>query len=167
MTPDTEYRLIPLTQNQFAIVDSDLYDHYMQWKWHAAWNACTRSFYARRNSRTLGGKRHFIFLHREILGLVYGDPMSGDHIDGNTLDNRRSNLRKADRYQNARNYPKPRNNTSGYKGVSLHKMTGRWQAYIGINGKFTYLGLFDNPEDASAARNAAAVSYHGEFARME
>lgn len=87
-----------------------------------------------------------------------------DHRNRNRLDNRIQNLRAADHRQNQRNQPSYRNNTSGIKGVSWHKLTGKWMAGIRVNGKRMHLGLFASKHDAGAAYMNAAKRYHGEFA---
>lgn len=82
-------------------------------------------------------------------------PMTGeqmDHIDGDTTNDRPSNLRLVSNKINSRNQKKRCTNSSGYTGVSLH--SGRYCAYIDINGKHIYLGRFDSPEEAYAARQA-------------
>jgi hypothetical protein len=91
--------------------------------------------------------------------------MDIDHINGDGLDNRWSNLRLATRAENIRNSRTKATNTSGFKGVSWHKRDRKWQAHIKINGRSKNLGLFEAPEDAHAAYVAAAQKYHGEFAR--
>ncbi|MDT9719147.1 HNH endonuclease [Paenibacillus sp. ClWae2A] len=102
-------------------------------------------------------------LHRWIL-----DPPSDmcvDHINHDTLDNRRSNLRIATKAQNSQNREgAPDDNTSGLKGVSWHKRDKRWRAFIGINRKYKHLGYFNSKEEAAAAYNRAASFYFGEFA---
>lgn len=90
-----------------------------------------------------------------------------DHINGNTLDNRRSNLRVVTRTQNNQNVTIRKHNKSGYKGVSLEKKTGRWVAVIQANNKRIHLGTFDTPEEAYAAYCEAAKKYHGKFARFD
>lgn len=89
-----------------------------------------------------------------------------DHINLNKSDNRVENLRLASRSQNRSNTRAYKNSASGQKGVSLHGMTGRWQASISANGKQKYLGLFDNRDDAVVAYACAANEMHGEFARV-
>lgn len=88
-----------------------------------------------------------------------------DHRDTDKTNNRWSNLREATVAQNSHNVSKRSRNKSGYKGVSKHTQTGRWEAKIAVSGKHKYLGLFANKEDAVAAYAAAASQMHGEFAR--
>jgi len=86
-----------------------------------------------------------------------------DHINGNSLDNRRINLRLCNRSQNAFNSKAHRDNASGYKGVVLRKKDMRWVAEF----NHSHLGSFDTPEAAHAAYLAAAQQYAGEFARSK
>jgi hypothetical protein len=90
-----------------------------------------------------------------------------DHINGNRADNRWCNLREATKSQNATNSGKHRDNTSGYKGVHLHKPTGKWKAEIMKNGKQKHLGLYPSAELAHIVYMCHAVIEHGEFARFE
>lgn len=104
--------------------------------------------------------------HRLALFYVNGAwPDEVDHIDGDPSNNRMSNLRVCNRTQNNANKGPQRNGSSGFKGVSLFKRTGRWKAEIGCNGKRYHLGYFDTPEQAHAAYVAAAQKHFGEFAR--
>lgn len=89
-----------------------------------------------------------------------------DHINGDPLDNRKSNLRPATRSQNNANKGLQSNNTSGYKGVSKFKLTGRFQAYIKKQNKRIHLGYFPTPEQAATAYNSAAKELFGEFAKL-
>jgi len=84
-----------------------------------------------------------------------------DHKNGDPLDNRRQNLRLCTHAQNQHNTGLSCVNTSGFKGVS--KRGKRWKAQIRINGKQTYLGTYDTPEEAGAAYDAAALKVQGEF----
>ncbi len=106
-----------------------------------------------------------ISMHRLIMQPAPGYVV--DHINGDTLDNRRSNLRICSRAKNSQNRAMNSNNASGYKGVTFHKKTGRWQANIGLQYKLIYLGLFDSAKLASDAYEAAAREHFGEFVRVE
>lgn len=104
-------------------------------------------------------------LHRFILGCEYGDGLEVDHVSGDTLDNRRSNLRGCTHSENLRNQRKHKNNRSGFKGASYHKASGKFQAQITADGKVFPLGLYLTPEEAHAAYCAASAKYHKEFGR--
>jgi len=88
-----------------------------------------------------------------------------DHSNNDGLDNAWTNLRIATKTQNAANSAKPRTNTSGFKGVSKAKATGKWRASIKVDAKQVWLGNFDTPEAAHAAYLEKAKEIHGEFAR--
>jgi hypothetical protein len=88
-----------------------------------------------------------------------------DHINGDSLDNRIFNLREATTAGNSQNCRKPKNNTSGIKGVSWHKKDKRWQAQIRVNYKPYYCGNFKTLEEAALAVAQKRQELHGEFAR--
>lgn len=102
-----------------------------------------------------------LLLHRYIMNVEKG--LDVDHIHGDTLDNRKSQLRICDRKQNISNSKKYSTNKSGHKGVLWHKNTEKWMAYIMVNWKHKTLGYFDNIEDAIKAREKAEIKYFGEF----
>lgn len=106
-------------------------------------------------------------IHRIIWKLHYGvDPvLTIDHINGNGLDNRIINLREADYSQQAINKGLQKSNTMGVKGVYLAKKTGKFYSQIWSNNKTICLGHYKTFEEAVAARKAAEVKYHGEYAR--
>lgn len=87
-----------------------------------------------------------------------------DHIDRNTHNNQRLNLRPATTQQNAINKGLAVNNTSGYKGVSWNKATCKWYAQIQFNRKQRTIGSFDNAVDAAKAYNEKVKELYGEFA---
>lgn len=112
--------------------------------------------------------------HRLAWIYMHGEIPPGfeiDHIDGDGLNNRSSNLRLATSSQQKRNRGVQSNNQSGLKGVFWHKSRGRWRSQIvvgrGENGKpiYRFLGYFDAAEDAAAAYREAEVKHFGEFAR--
>jgi hypothetical protein len=90
-----------------------------------------------------------------------------DHKDCIRANNAPENLRRADRGQNMANMRMHRDNASGFKGVHLHKPTGKYRARICHNRKTIDLGLYDTPEAAHAAYLAKSLEINGEFARGE
>lgn len=114
--------------------------------WFAAKNPTTGAFYVRGNVPTPTGQA-MILLHRLLL-----DPPSGmviDHINGDTLDNRRSNLRVVTVGQNNQNLRGARRgNASGIRGVTKHTQYDKWRARIRVDGKLHHLGVFDDIEEA-------------------
>jgi len=154
---------IRLTQGQYAIVDDADYDWLNQWKWFA-YKHRSGNFYAARMSPTRNGKRFFIRMSREILGLEHDDKRQADHIQHNTLDNRHSNLRICTHQGNMRNKRAHPNTTSQFKGVSWYKRYEKWVAKIWINKKQKCLGYFKNEKEAARAYNEAAIHYYREFA---
>lgn len=93
------------------------------------------------------------------------DAISGreiDHVNGDGLNNKRSNLRLASRSENLSNRGKTIKNTSGYKGVMAS--SGKWMAQIKVHRCVIRLGVFESPEDAARVYDEAARKYHGEFA---
>lgn len=108
-------------------------------------------------------------LHRLIMERMIGRALvSGEHVDHinrDSLDNRRENLRLANSQQNHFNMKRFSNNRSGFKGV--RKDGKRWSARIKVNYQDIRLGVFDTPEQAHQAYCEAAKKYAGEFARFE
>lgn len=151
-------KLIPLTQGQSAVVDDDWYPYLLQWEWYARpARSKTKTYYAVRME-----KRKPIAMHRVVIGATPGQIV--DHLDRNGLNNISVNLRLSTHPQNCCNRDKQENNTSGFKGVSWHKKTGKWRAEIMSHGKRIHLGYFHDPEGAAQAYNAAARLHHGDFA---
>lgn len=102
-------------------------------------------------------------MHRFILGV--SGRLLVDHKNGDGLDNRKQNLRCATNAQNLCNRGKNSNNTTGYKGVSYYRRTGRYAANIGAGHK-RFLGYFDTAEEAHKAYSEAAYKLHGDFAKV-
>lgn len=162
--PRPKSYLIPLTNGMSAIVDAQDYEHVNKFTWVAQWSSACSSFYALRRFRE-NGKKGLISMHREIMGAPKG--MLVDHIEpGQTLDNRRCNLRVATSAESIRNRERGRNNTSGFKGVRHRPGRSGWIAEIQLDGRKYYLGRFGTKEEAHAAYCEAAYRLHGEFARV-
>ena len=157
---------IPLTQGQVAIVDEIDYEYLMQFKWFARRGRLSPPDYraVRNTPRGANGKRGTASIHREVARRAGTLGPIIDHIDRDTLNNRRSNLRPATNSQNLHNRGRDRNNTSGYAGVSYIKASGKYRAYVYDMGKQIYLGTFDDPAEAAKVRNKAKRKIAGEFA---
>lgn len=145
---------IPLgmgAKHGFAIVDAS-FAHLAVDKWDTTTNGyvvCS----ARRN----------LSLHRAIAGAKSGEVV--DHINGNKLDCRLSNLRICTQSENARNQKVGARNTTGYKGVTKTK-GGKFTARIKKDYIYRHIGVFTSAAKAALAYNEAAKNLHGEFARL-
>lgn len=171
LPPSTSYRIIALTQGQYTIVDAEDYERLIKFSWHAEWNSHTQSYYAKRSQnhgKNADGKTIIktYRIQNEIMGKA-PDGMLVDHVvRGETLDNRKSNLRFATPAQNNQNRKLQKNNTSGYKGVSWHKYVGMWSVNIMYKNKLRNLGYFpkDQIVQAHECYCKAATELFGEFA---
>jgi len=110
------------------------------------------------NGKTYKVHRVIFLMHKGYL------PKTLDHINGDRSDNRLENLRAVTRSQNQHNRKLNKNNTSGFKGVSWDTRRKTWRAYICLEGKRIYLGLFKTPEEADAVVRKAREELHGSFA---
>lgn len=155
---------IPLSQGKVAIIDDEDFDLVSGYNWCA--NKRGRSWYAITSIYSDGRRQGSLHMHRLILGLM-DSRIHTDHIDGNGLNNQRSNLRPCTHSENMRNRRMGVNNKSGYKGVFWDKNTENWRAQIRINGTKKDLGRFASPEAAYAAYCKASRELHGEFSRLE
>lgn len=107
-----------------------------------------------------------IGFHRLVLGLCDNEKykhMDVDHINGNPLDNTKSNLRIVTRSQNNMNRSLQTNNTSGVTGVYWNKKKLKWCAQIGLNGSHIHLGYYDNFVDAVESRKLGEERYFKEY----
>jgi hypothetical protein len=112
-----------------------------------------------------GGRDRIVLLHRLIVGALPGDIV--DHISGNRLDNRKSNLRLAANWQNAANMEiRKDRGSSTFKGVHYDTSKGRWRASISFHGRKINLGAFASEHDAVIAYNTGAKLLFGGFARL-
>ncbi len=152
-------RLIPLTQDKFAIVDAEDYEWLCKCKWYA--QRVGKNYYAR-NRR----KEGLVSMHRVIMNAPKG--LVVDHINHNTLDNRRKNLRLCTWAQNNQNRrpSKRKNKLSKYKGVSFDKKRKVFRVLIWHNKKQYFLGTFKDEKEAAKAYDRKACELFGEFAYL-
>ena len=107
-----------------------------------------------------------IKLHRLLLGIIDTErALLVDHISGDTLDNRRANLRTCLPRENSKNQKLHSNNSSGFKGVSYNSKARKYQAGIRANNKNISLGCYITAQEAALAYDRAAIRLHGDFAR--
>jgi hypothetical protein len=146
------------SKKEQILIDKDDYELVKNYSWNC-YGGYARTFFKKN-----GGKLKSISMHRLILNKPNNTNI--DHINGNGLDNRRSNLRLASVQQNGCNRKVGSNNTSSYKGVIFHKRDKKYQSSIKYKGKRSYLGYYNNAEDAAKAYDEAAKKLFGEFARL-
>lgn len=108
--------------------------------------------------------RRYLAHRLAFLYMTGSIPTVVDHRDQNKLNNRWENLRPAAGSKNQHNVGLRSNNSTGFKGVSYHKGSGKFQAKIGHKGKRIFIGRFDTAEAAALAYNEKAFEIHGEFA---
>lgn len=146
----------------FTMVDDDMFGELNRYKWHV--RQSTSVLYVRRNSLDADGRHVWVNMHHQVLRSP--DGTETDHRDGNGLNNQKSNLRVCTGSQNQCNQRTPKNNKSGYKGVSWNGNARKWQASIGINGKTLHMGYFFCLIKAARTYDSAAREHFGEFARL-
>lgn len=153
---------IQLTQGLITVID-DIDSDLASFSWCSGKNRNT--FYAIRRILKSDGSATTERLH-QVVARRMGIAGLPDHIDRNGLNNRRDNLRPATRGQNGVNVGLRPDNASGFKGVSVHKASGKWQAGIRVDGKRSHLGLYGSPAEAAAAYDRAALKHFGLFADL-
>lgn len=154
-------KIIELTRGQSTLVSEEDFSLLNQYKWFAKWDVHTNSFYAVRNEGRI--VRKTVFMHQAILNIPAG--MVGDHKNGNTLDNRRENLRVCSRADNVINSKLRSNNTTGYRGV-VRTRHGKWCVKLVKNQKTLFQKNFDDLEVAARMYDEQAKLHFGEFARL-
>lgn len=135
-----------------ALIDLEDVDKVKDIKWYLSHG------YAKNSNSNL-------LIHRLVMDCP--DDKVVDHINHNTLDNRKSNLRICTKYENSKNAQLSKNNTSGTTGVYWNKLKNKWQAGIKVNYKQIHLGYFDTKEEAVEARKQAEIDYFGEYRNKE
>ncbi len=148
----TQMRKIQLTQGKEAIIDDEDFELVSKHKWHCV--LIGGSSYACNNRKE--------YLHRVLMNPNI-DKMV-DHVNGNGLDCRRSNMRLCIRQENHRNLRKSTNNTSGFKGVCFDITRNKWKASIGHERKKIHIGYFNSKEEAAINYDKKSSEIFGNFA---
>ncbi len=144
---------IPIGNKGYSLVDEEDYENVIKYKWRLS------------NGYAISDiKSRPISLHRFILNSKKEDPIV-DHINGNKLDNRKSNLRYVTYSQNAQNKFKQQGGSSNYKGVGYHKIAKKWRSRISVNNK-EYNFLFEKEEHAAYWYDQLALKYFGLGAKL-
>lgn len=158
---DHDIALIPLYARDgsiraYATVDTADSEWVGQWRWYLS----SEGYATRTESRGRRHSSHQFKLHRELLGLVLGDGLEGDHINRIKLDNRRSNLRALPQKgrPQMQNLPGKQGSSSRFRGVSWDKARGKWEAYMSVDRRRHHLGRFSSEHDAAEAARAARAA---------
>lgn len=157
---------IQLTMGYVAVVDPELYESLSVFRWHAHTSKCDVRA-ARVVSLEGYRKYRLIYMSRFIAFGLYENVFNGfivDHANGDSLDNRISNLRITDKSGNMANSKIRSDNTGKFKGVKRTRY-GTWQARIGDGGRI-HIGTFHSEIEAAAAYNKAAIEMFGPMARL-
>jgi len=154
-------RKIHFSDGTFTLVDAEGYPFLSEFIWSRGLHGGGKTYVYRYETAEHGSKK--LYIHRVILAA--GPNEMVDHINGDTLDNRRANLRITTSQGNAQNRAKVRTYkkklpTSVYIGVSWVKARGVYRAYIRLNGKQIHLGYFVDPVEAAKAYDRAATEHY-------
>lgn len=154
---------VPLTRGFVAVIDASDVPLIDGRNWNTL--STPRGLVCAATGVTLeDGSRGTALMHRVLIEAP--DDIFVDHINGDRLDNRRSNLRLATNQQNCWNQGLGARNTSGFKGVSWHSRDLMFQASIRVSGKQITLGSFAYSISAARAYDRAAREHYGEYARL-
>ena len=115
--------------------------------------------------RIIDKKRSRVSLHRYIMGCTKGDKTTVDHINHNTLDNRKCNLRVCTYQEN--NYNSQGHHDSNSKHKGIRKQGNKWEVRLSVNKEHKFIGLVKTLNDAIKLHDLASILHHGEYAYTE
>jgi hypothetical protein len=151
---------IPLSRGKFATVDDEDFEKLSKYNWY-----CNNYGYAVRGRRHADGVLpRCILMHREIMNTPIG--MCVDHIDGDGVNNRKTNLRNCTRSSNGAHIIRKPRSSSGFYGVHWDINNNNWRVLIKFNGASIHIGRFSDLQEAVCARDVAATKLFGEFATL-
>lgn len=155
-----------LIKNQLVLIDEEDVHLIDLYKWRISKKGSDTNYVI--STCRKSGKPKCIRLHRLIMGVhdVHWRDSTVDHINGNSFDNRKSNLRIVTLSQNSWNSKKPKNNTSGYKGVDYISAEKKFRARISVKNKRISLGSFNTALEAAIAYDEGAKLHYGEYALL-
>jgi hypothetical protein len=143
-------------------IDAEDVDRCKKYKWHIVLFGKNKKPYVATNTKS----RKRLTLQDFLMDFKGNNMTHIDHINRNTLDNKKENFRICEHRLNIYNAAFFAHNTSGYKGVSLQKKSGKWRAVITALGQQYSANLSDTPEEAALKYNELAQVHHGEFAYL-
>jgi len=148
-------------KSEKVLIDKTFLPEFLKYKWYV--RSGKKIYVKKRVYRNIfnGGKCNIKYLSRIVINAKKWEIV--DHINGNTLDNRKINLRICEHCQNLMNRCASRRNKTGYKGVVFDKKSHKYIARIGYRGKSYYLGVFYSAEDAAISYNRMVKKYHKKF----
>jgi hypothetical protein len=162
---DQSIKIIPLTKGYNTFVDAKNYERLIKLNWCVTECKDGRR-YAMAKESIGGGKFRNVWMHRYIFNYEYD---LVDHADGDGLNNRENNLRPCNETQNAANRRTPRNNTSGFKGVTWNDGRQKWRTQVAKDSGSRHLAMSPPTEEgkiaAARAYDRFVIEKYGQFAK--